>query len=180
MLPYCGATVLKDNKSFAALEEEWEDLYCNCPRATPFQSWAWLYLRWEAYGEDYELCLITVRSIEKLLVGVIPLMLERRCDFRRLLFIGTGLTDYLDILVRERWEGDVCEAGAHLLERLDGWRIADLQQLRPEAATWSIFRQWNGLRTSVWQDSSPIIDVKFWDEVVASLSKTADFPRARR
>ena len=85
--------VLRSAGEFAALEEEWEDLYRNSPRATPFQSWAWLYSWWEFYGEGYELRLITARDDEGLLIGLAPLMLERGLGLRKLLFVGTGLTD---------------------------------------------------------------------------------------
>jgi len=162
--------VLDDARDFAALEEEWEDLYRNSPLATPFQSWAWLYSWWESYGEGYELRLITVRDGD-LLVGIIPLVLERRGGFGRLLFVGTGLTDYLDALAREGWEDAVSEAGMWVLGQINSWQVADLQQLRPEAAAWSIFRRWNGPRTHVWQDGCPIVDVKPWDELVAALSR---------
>src|SRR4051812_15534122 len=89
--------VLQNTRDFSALEEEWAELYEHCPSATPFQSWAWLYSWWEAYGEGYELRLVTVRE-EGLLVGLLPLMLERRRSFGRLLFIGSGITDFLDVL----------------------------------------------------------------------------------
>src|SRR5215213_986142 len=92
--------VLEDDREFATLEEEWTDLYDSSPLATPFQSWAWLYSWWEFYGEGYELRLVTIRD-DGLLVGIAPLMLERRRVLSRLLFIGTGITDYLDILVRQ-------------------------------------------------------------------------------
>ena len=88
---------LQDMNDFAALEKEWGDLYRNSPRATPFQSWAWLYPWWKFYGEDYDLRLITVRDHTGLLVGLMPLMLERLTDFGRLLFVGTGITDQNDI-----------------------------------------------------------------------------------
>src|SRR3712207_9430408 len=75
--------VLEDSEAFAALEGEWEELYRHCPSATPFQSWAWLYSWWEHYGEGrYELRLVTLRSEEGLLVGLIPPMLERRGGVR--------------------------------------------------------------------------------------------------
>src|SRR5215212_1197948 len=84
-----NTVVLTETSRFAALEEDWEDLYQNSPLATPYQSWAWLYSWWESYGEDYELRLITVRDGD-LLVGLVPLMLQRRWGFfERLLFIGT-------------------------------------------------------------------------------------------
>ena len=162
--------VLKQSQDFATLEEEWEDLYRNTALATPFQSWAWLYSWWEFYGKGYELRVVTIRD-GGLLVGLMPLMLERRGGFGRLLFVGTGPTDHQDILVRKGWEGEVFAAGARVLGQIDGWQVADLQQLRPEAAAWSIFEGWDGPRTRVWQDNFPVIDVRPWDELLMSLSK---------
>jgi hypothetical protein len=99
-------------------------------------------------------------------------MLERgRGNLGRLLFIGTGPTDYLDVLVREGWEDKVCEARARALRQMDLWRVAALQQVRPDAAAWGIFGQWNGLRTQVWQEGCPVIDVKPWDDLLMSLNK---------
>ncbi len=86
------------------MEEEWNELYRNAPLATPFQSWAWLYSWWEFYGEDCQLRIIAVRD-GHLLVGLAPLMLQRRWGFGRLLFVGgceIDITDYLDILVTAR------------------------------------------------------------------------------
>ena len=62
MKPRLEVAVVRDPQIFAALEEEWDDLYHNCPRATPYQTWAWLYSWWDAHGEAYELRLITVRN----------------------------------------------------------------------------------------------------------------------
>lgn len=165
------AKVVEDSRDFAALEEEWEDLYQNAPLATPFQSWAWLYSWWESYGECFKLQLITLRDERGLMVGIIPLMLEHRRRLGRLLFIGTGPSDYLDILVRRGWEEAVSEAGIRVLQSMDSWHVADLHQLRPGAASWTIFRAWPGLRTHFWQSNCPMIDVKPWDELVASLSR---------
>ncbi len=172
MPPYLSITVLRNTKAFAALKDEWEDLYRSCPLATPFQSWAWLYSWWESYGEDYELCLIKLRSEEGLLVGLIPLMLERRWGFGRLLFIGAGpITPYKDVLARKGWERRVADAGRPALEQLDGWQVADLQQVRPEAAAWYMFREWNRPKISTREINYLVINVRPWDELIASLSK---------
>jgi CelD/BcsL family acetyltransferase involved in cellulose biosynthesis len=162
--------VLRSPAAFAALEEEWDDLHRQCPRATPFQSWAWLYSWWEAYGEDYELRLVTVRDGRGLLVGLAPLMLKHRLGFSKLLFVGTGPTDYLDVLIRERWEDQVSEVLARTIRQLDSWQVADLHQLRPGAASWNICRHWDGPQLRAWQDSFPVVDVRPWDEVLQSLS----------
>ncbi len=161
--------VMDEGWQFAELEEEWEELYRECPRATPFQSWAWLYSWWEHYAERRELRLVTVRSEEGLLVGLLPLMLEGRGSLGRLKFIGTGITDYLDALVRDGWEEEIGEAG--LLGSVGSWGVADLQALRPDAVAWDILREWSGLRVTVWQENCPFVHVRPWDEVVTTLSR---------
>ena len=163
--------VVEDSLGFAALEEEWEDLHRQCPRATPFQSWAWLYSWWEYYGEGYELRLITMRH-EGLLVGIIPLMLERGWGLGKLLFVGTGPSAHLDVLTRRGWDDQVSEAGVRALRQVDSWHVADLQELRPEAAGWALFKCWSGRKASVWQSQHPVIDAtKDWDQLLMSRSK---------
>src|SRR5215203_4699311 len=163
-------SIVEDARTFAALEKEWDDLYNSSAQATPFQSWAWLYSWWESYGEDYELRLVTVRDGRDLLVGLAPLMLEYKRGFNKLLFVGTGLTDYLDVLIRERWEGQVSEVLVQTLGEICSWQVADLQQLRPGAAAWGICRHWDGPQLRVWQDGFPVVDVRPWDELLQSLS----------
>jgi CelD/BcsL family acetyltransferase involved in cellulose biosynthesis len=162
--------VVEDSRGFVTLEEEWEDLHRQCPQATPFQSWAWLYSWWEFYGKGYELRLVVIRDGD-LLVCLMPLMLERRGGFGRLLFVGTGPTDYQDVLIREGWESQISEVGVRALRQIGSWHVADFQQLRPEAAAWKIFEGWTGPRTRVWKDNFPVIDVRPWDELLASVSK---------
>lgn len=162
--------IIEDTQDFAALEGEWEELYQSSPSVTPFQSWAWLYSWWESYGEKYELRLVAIRNAG-ILVGLIPLMLERRGGFRRLLFIGTGITDHLDVLAREGWEDGVAEAGMKALHQMGFWHVADLQEVRPEAAAWGIFRGWAGSRARVQQSSCPVLDTRPWEELLTRLSK---------
>jgi len=166
------SAILVKDEDFAALEEEWEDLYQNSPRATPFQSWAWLYSWWESYGEGYELRLISVRDDAGLLVGLIPLMLERRGAVGRLLFVGTGITDHLDVLAREGWEEGVAEAGVRALQGMDSWHVADLQEVCPTATAWKVFRNWTGLRLCVWQSNCVVADIKPWEELLMSVKKS--------
>lgn len=163
--------ILRDTREFAALEEEWDELYRHSPRVTPFQSWAWLYSWWESYGEGHELRLVTVRDGD-LLVGVIPLMIERRWSFGRLLFVGSGATDFLDLIAREGRESAVVEAGTQALMRMDSWQVADLQELRPTAVAWTLQRSWPGQETRLWQNNCPVTGLDDpWEELLKSLSK---------
>ncbi len=161
--------VIKDTQTFLALKEEWEDLYHGSPLSTPFQSWAWLYSWWESFGEGYELRLITVRD-RNLLVGLIPLMLEQRWGFRRLTFIGKH-SFQLDLLARKGWEDKVSEAGIRALRQMRSWHAIDLADVSPTAATWSMYRQWNGRKAHTLTHPYLFIEVKPWDELLTSLSK---------
>jgi hypothetical protein len=173
-------TILRDTSGFASLQAEWDDLYESCPSATPFQSWAWLYSWWELYGEgNYGLRLITVRERSGLLVGLLPLMVRHGPSFGRLLLVGGDkltlysdvMTPYKDVLVREGFEEPVARAGARAVMGMDGWRVADLQELMPEAAAWDLFRRWEGLKTSVPIADYVLMHAVSWEDLLASLSK---------
>jgi CelD/BcsL family acetyltransferase involved in cellulose biosynthesis len=123
-----------------------------------------------------------VRNGEGLLVGILPLMLKRRWGFGKLLFIGTGQTDYLDVIAREGWEEEVSEAGVSTLKQMGSWQVADLHQLRPASAAWSIFEKWNQPQARVGQDNCPVIEVEPWDELLMSFKRKIryDIRRALR
>jgi CelD/BcsL family acetyltransferase involved in cellulose biosynthesis len=106
-------------------------------------------------------------------VGLIPLMLERRGGFGRLLFVGTGITDHLDVIAREGWEGEVAEAGTKALRQVGSWQVADLQEVRPEAVAWAIFGGWYGPRAHVRQSSCPVVDAVPWEELLAGCSRSS-------
>lgn len=166
--------VLEDGAQFAALEDEWLELYSASVTATPFQSWQWLYSWWECYGNEYGLRLVTLRDPDSgVLVALLPLMLERRRRFGRLLFVGTGLTDYLDVLVRDGWQGPAAEASVRALQQMGSWQTADLQELRPEAAAWETFAGWPAGVSGVWQSGCPVISVGDWEDLLASMSVKA-------
>jgi len=165
------AVVLSDTQGFAILKQEWEELYDKSPLVTPFQSWAWLYSWWEIYGERYEPRLVTVRDDKDLLVGLVPLTLERRPGFGRLLLIGTGITDHLDMLARRARKTKAAEAGREALQQMDSWHVADLQEVRPKAVAWDIFRGWAWPRVHIRQSSCPVLDAKSWEELLVPLSR---------
>jgi len=87
-----------------------------------------------------------------------------------LFFIGTGLTDYLDILVRKGWEAPVNRAGVQTLGRIGPWKLADLHQLSPGGAALELCRKWPGPRTYRRQDGFPVINVKPWEELLMCVS----------
>lgn len=111
--------------------------------------------------------MISIRDREDTLVGLLPLMSKRRL----LSFIGSGISDYLDILVREGWEDEVAAAFNDALRGMDSWLVADLRDLRPEAAAWRAFEGWSGSRLSLPIERCPATPVRLWDEMLVPLSK---------
>jgi Acetyltransferase (GNAT) domain len=105
-----------------------------------------------------------------LLVGLIPLMLERRWGFGRLLFIGEHAQQQ-DLLAKKGWEDKVSEAGIRALRQIDSWHVVDARDVSPVATIWGIYQQWNGRQVHTLTDYYHFMEVKPWDTTLASLSR---------
>ncbi len=124
------AELVADARALAGLEAEWWALWERCPAATPFRSPAWLLPWWEVFAPG-PLRSVAVRR-GGTLVALAPLYLEEAS--RRLLPLGIGLSDDLDVLAVP---GLAAEAGAAALDALTdvpGWDVASLEELGPGAA----------------------------------------------
>src|SRR5438067_1699906 len=115
-----------------ALRAEWSRLWEECPAATPFQAPEWLLPWWRRLGRG-RLWSLALRR-EGRLVGLAPLCVQRYygLPLRRAVFLRTGVTDYMDVLLHPSAAGEGVPA---LLRRLLGPRapcdFCDLQQLPP-------------------------------------------------
>ena len=118
----------------ADLETEWRNLAAACPTATVFQTWEWNAAWWRHFGRlpGRLLRIVTFRGADGVLVGLAPLMTSfwYATPLRRISFLGTGTSDYLDVLAAPGWEPTVAAALYEYLEHTGGWQIADFQQLR--------------------------------------------------
>jgi len=103
----------------SSIEPQWLDSYRRSAGATPFQSPMWLLPWWRAFGSG-EVC--AVQSGDSLA----PLYVVREDDESLGMFIGSGISDYLDMLGSD---GDAVLAE---LASVD-CQMWDLQQLRPSS-----------------------------------------------
>jgi CelD/BcsL family acetyltransferase involved in cellulose biosynthesis len=87
-------------QALESLVGEWRELEMHCRGATPFQSPEWLIPWWTCFAHG-ELRAMTVRR-DGLLCALLPLLIERSGDARRITLLGTGNTDHLDVLVDHR------------------------------------------------------------------------------
>ena len=88
--------VLDTTRALEELAPEWDALWRRTPGATPFQSPAWLLPWWHHFGTP--LPLVAVSRQSGLLTGVMPMYVLEEPGVCKLLPIGAGITDYLDVL----------------------------------------------------------------------------------
>jgi CelD/BcsL family acetyltransferase involved in cellulose biosynthesis len=129
--------ILRDDASLAALEARWWDLWRRIPRATPFQTPAWLLAWWRHFAPGALFTLAAER--EDRLVGLAPFYLEEGALGRRLLPLGMSVSDYHDVLLDPSCAR---EAGAALRDAAfaapEPWEHWDFEQLMPDAAALSL------------------------------------------
>src|SRR5205814_3374322 len=95
------------------------DLWRRSPNATPFQSPMWLLPWWKHFGSN-ELHTIGLREGGRL-EGLAPLYILRDDSESLGLFLGSGISDYLDVIGERSFIEEMAKADCQM------W---DLQQLR--------------------------------------------------
>lgn len=113
------------------LEEDWRDVWNSLPDATPFQSPDWLLPWWKHYGEGQLFSFAFWDGAR--LVGLAPLQIFRSAaDSRRKLFLlGTGNSDYMDVLFDPAWRQPCLSAlFSEIRKWSDCWDVCSFQRLR--------------------------------------------------
>jgi CelD/BcsL family acetyltransferase involved in cellulose biosynthesis len=124
-----------DALSDSGLGAIWTGLQAQCPRATPYQTWEWNEAWWRHFGARKRPHVLLFYAGDAP-VAIAPLYTSFHlgAPVRRLAWMGTGVSDYLEPLARPEYGHEVAPALLNYLEsRLSGWDMADLQQLRPDA-----------------------------------------------
>lgn len=120
--------------AFHSLRTEWDALVERCPHATLYQTFDWNEAWWTAFRSRKRLRILEVRRGAKL-EGIAPFYVSMHLGtpLRRLAFLGTGSSDYMDLIAEETHVGEVWNAVTRHLTRRPGYDLADLQHLSPTA-----------------------------------------------
>jgi CelD/BcsL family acetyltransferase involved in cellulose biosynthesis len=148
--------------SLVGAGDVWERLLAADPHPTFFSTPAWLTTWWQHYQAGRELLLLAVRQGDNT-VGFAPLMLEPIPGGRAVLFLGSGLSDYADVLVDESQAERRTVVFAVLDYLAEHFRNAlfDLQEIPEHSPTLDLINAWARERgitaATVAQDVCPII-----------------------
>ena len=168
------ACLIERTVELEALVPEWLALWERTD-ATPFQSPAWLLPWWQTFRPG-ELFTVVVRR-EGLLVGLAPFYIEDGVYGRRLLPLGLGLTDHLDILIDGAYFESVAEAIVSIYrQRGDVWDFWCLEELAPDASARRLPIA-DLLQSETSQSTCPTLELPIYE---ASWHRTAAGRRWRR
>ena len=130
----CTAEVISTARAFDLLEPAWNDLLGKAG-ATVFQSFEWNRAWWKYKAGRFDRLHILLFRCDGEIAGIAPLFIHpvRVAGVtvaRRLTFIGTGLTDYVDILADPRHEAEVFGALVRLLTtEHSSWDLFDMEDV---------------------------------------------------
>lgn len=125
-------SILSSSEDLERFEDEWFDLWSRCPGASPFQSPDWLIPWWKNFGAG-KVWAHLVRD-DSGPAGIAPLYISEKNGRSEAFFIGTGVSDCLDFLIRPdsslQAAACLCESIARGLGPLDG---CDLQEVSADS-----------------------------------------------
>jgi CelD/BcsL family acetyltransferase involved in cellulose biosynthesis len=120
---------LNTSESLVAVVPEWQQLCTRANHASPFQTPEWL-LPWCAHLFGGGAIMVLALRANGRLVGLAPLFLHG-ANLSCLSFLGTGVSDYLDILLEpEETEEGVETMIDSLRQQRRRWELCELNDLR--------------------------------------------------
>ncbi len=162
----CEAEIITSDEGLHRLLPEWWGLWSRLGNATPFGSPAWLLPWWRTFRPGPMLT-VAVRHHGRL-VGLAPSYVEQNPLGRRLLPVGIGVSDYLDVLIDPVVAGVGEALVGETLRHADRWDSWELEELSPGAAALDLAIEGAGVRSRP-QSPCPVL----------SLPTVAGWPRSR-
>jgi len=116
------------------IKNEWNRIHLSYSNGTPFQSWEWNYGIAKTYTSSDSLRILVGRNNEGKIIGIAPLKLRKYLVpwIKVLEFIGTGPSDYLDIIVEEEYRDLFLIELFNWIKKNKEWCIINFESLRKE------------------------------------------------
>ncbi len=128
-------SVVTRTDGFFGLRDDWFGLIERSSSATVFDTFEWQFSWWKHIGTKIagaRPLIVLIRDEQGVLRGIFPFYTKfwLVSPFRLLLFVGSGSSDYHDIIAADGSEQAVAEELTRWLALGQSWSFADLNQLR--------------------------------------------------
>lgn len=124
---------IRKYEDWVAVKEEWNDLISRSGNPNFFSTFEWLGTWWRHFGEGRELFIIILRE-EGRMIGLAPWMISpagrKGVSFKKIEFIGAGLSDWAGLILSEGDERALDLIADHLNRRSDLWDVATFSELK--------------------------------------------------
>ncbi len=119
---------INDSRDLEYMVPQWNELLGRDTDASPFQLPEWLLLWWRYFGNDELWALQFMEGRD--LAGLALLFTYSDDNKKKLCFVGSGITDYLDFIAVKECKKSAGEyIMRYVCENVD-WDICDLQELK--------------------------------------------------
>lgn len=168
-------TEVNDADGIQRNTQVWHQLQETNSSLTPWQTWEWNEAWWSHFGGNKRLKLLLFQTSSNEVVGIAPLCTARYLGtpVRRLVWVGTGQSDYLGVIAHPDYEEEVCSSlMTYLKETVHGWDVADLQQIRSQSVLGQIvnYNELDG--ESAMSDPCPFLSLPDeWKKLTNGLGK---------
>lgn len=128
-------------ESFSQLENIWNILLQNSNSNNPFLTFQWQKTYWRYFAGNKKLFIITIKNKEKI-IAIFPLMITTNLGFKKIQFIGTSISDYLDFIIEKGKEEESIKIFILWLKENEKlWDLIDLQQIPSLSLNFSILKK---------------------------------------
>jgi len=133
---------IKIHKSFEdeRLKKYWKKIYKKssfCPQS----SYEWTYIWWKHFQKrTRELFIITIEE-KDIILGIAPFMIEKNVFLRQLKFIGSGLTDFHEILAHDSQKEDILKTIVNFILKSKQYDIINLEQISDHSKLYHVLKQ---------------------------------------
>jgi len=138
-------TELNDEDQFLELSTEWTEVLKSSGDDNLFYTWEWLSTWWKNFHEG-ELLILLIKRKERI-VGIAPLMcsehrLFRTFNLKKLQFVGAGISDYSNFIIKNKEEEQCLAAIFEYLSKCSGkWDYISLREIPLDSGYISLVRE---------------------------------------
>lgn len=165
------SSVVTSTEEFKNLEAAWSALLEKSSQDNIFLDFNWLFSRWQNLKGKNHLFIVIIRDKDEI-AGIAPFMLFKKGGLPTLAFIGTGVSDYEDIITsgdQQKREG-IVSAVINALQKNQSWSAFHLKGIRADSLNLPAFKKLFSLQGH--RDGAPYIGIeRKWEEYCAGLRK---------